>query len=229
MARRSYSQYCGVARALDLVGERWALLVVRELLFGPKRYSDLLGRLPGISTSVLAARLAELESAGVLRTRDLPPPAASTVYELTPAGRQLEEAILALGRWGGAMLGRPTPERVFHPAWALLALQASFRPERAAALRGAYELRIDGEVFTVRIERRQAELAEGPATDPRATLATDVDTFLELGLGETSPAEAAARGRARLEGDAKALGPLFEAFRFPAAEGLRKPPVSSSR
>lgn len=227
MTRRTYSQYCGLAQALDLVGERWALLVIRELLFGPKRYSDLQARLPGISTSVLASRLQELEAAGLVRARELVPPAASTVYELTSTGRRLEEAILALGRWGGATLGRPTPDRAFHPAWALLALRASFHPERAAGLGGAYELRIDGEVFTVRIERRRVEIVEGPATDARAALTTDVDTFLELGLGETSPAEAAAGGRASVEGDAGALGPLFDAFRFPAAEGLPDGPVSS--
>src|SRR5215211_5215261 len=99
---RTYGDRCGVARALDLVGERWALLVVRELLLGPKRFTDLRGGLPNLGPDVLAQRLRELEQAGVLRRRVLPPPAASRVYELTERGRELEPVILGLGRWGSA-------------------------------------------------------------------------------------------------------------------------------
>src|SRR5919205_66330 len=97
--RRSYGDRCGIARALDLVGERWALLVVRELLLGPKRFTDLRAGLPHVSPDVLAQRLRELEQAGVLRRGTLPPPAASRIYELTGRGRELEPVVLALGRW----------------------------------------------------------------------------------------------------------------------------------
>ena len=97
---RTYNQYCGLARALDLVGERWALLVVRELVLGPKRFTDLQAGLPGIGTNILSARLRELEESGVVARRTLPPPAASAVYELTPYGRELEPAVDALGRRG---------------------------------------------------------------------------------------------------------------------------------
>jgi DNA-binding HxlR family transcriptional regulator len=220
MTTRSYKQYCGLARALDLVGERWALLVVRELLFGPKRYSDLLSRLPGISTNILAARLQELEDAGVLTRKTLAPPAASTVYELTDEGRALEEPILALGRWGGKTLGPRTRDRSFLPAWGLLALRASFKPERSTGLRGTFEFRIEDEVFHVRVKGRNAALEEGGATRPDVVVETDSDTFLELGLGTLPPEAAIKDGRVKVEGDSDRLTPFFGAFRFPAAEGM---------
>src|SRR5437763_13541599 len=109
MTSRSYDQFCGVARALDLVGERWALLLVRDLLLGPKRFTDLRRGLPGIGTNVLAARLKELERAGVIARRTLPPPAASVVYELTEYGRALEGPLLALGRWGARSMRAREP------------------------------------------------------------------------------------------------------------------------
>src|SRR5438270_8716701 len=106
--KRSYDQYCAVARGLDVIGDRWTLLLVRDLLLGPKRYKDLLEGLPGIGTNLLAARLKELEAAGIVRRGVLPPPAGSSVYELTDKGQALEPAILALGRWGAQFLGVPT-------------------------------------------------------------------------------------------------------------------------
>ena len=105
MTSRTYDQFCGIARALDLVGERWALLVVRDLILGPKRFTDLRRGLAGIGTNILAARLKELERGGVVRRRTLPPPAASAVYELTDYGRALEGPLLALGRWGALSIG----------------------------------------------------------------------------------------------------------------------------
>src|ERR671936_950820 len=110
--RRSYGQFCGLARAVEVVGERWALLIVRDLLVGPKRFTDLRRGLPRIPTNVLAERLRELEYAGVVRRRLLPRPAGSVVYELTPYGQELEEAVLPLGRWGARALGEPRPDEI---------------------------------------------------------------------------------------------------------------------
>src|ERR671933_1792279 len=124
MTARSYEQFCGIARALDL-------LVVRDLLLGPKRFTDLRHGLPGIGSNVLAARLKELERAGVVQRRTLPPPAASTVYELTEYGRELEEPLLALGRWGARSLGRRQPGDALRAEWLAVALKAFFRPEAA--------------------------------------------------------------------------------------------------
>src|SRR3954471_3077580 len=123
MAKR-FDQYCPVANALSIVGERWALLVVRELLRGPRRYTDLAAGLPGIGTNVLATRLRELEAGGVVARRKLPPPAASTVYELTEYGAQLEEVIHAIARWGARSLGPPHSAEDFDHEWGLSAFPA---------------------------------------------------------------------------------------------------------
>src|SRR5919198_4121426 len=141
MSARRFGQYCGLARALELVGERWALLVVRDLLLGPKRYTDLSRGLPRIPTNVLAARLRELEEAGVVQRRLLPRPAGSVVYELTAYGQELEDIVLRLGRWGARSLGEPRPEDVLTADSLVLALRATFRPEAARGLRASYELR----------------------------------------------------------------------------------------
>src|ERR671938_1616285 len=149
---RSYEQFCGVARALDLVGERWALLVVRDLILGPKRFTDLRRGLDGMGTSVLAARLKELERGGVVARRTLPPPAASTVYELTEYGRALEGPLLALGRWGATSMGQRQDGQSLRSEWLAVALKAFFRPEAAREVRATIELRFEDGAFLARID-----------------------------------------------------------------------------
>jgi DNA-binding HxlR family transcriptional regulator len=127
MVQRSYNQYCPIAHGLDLIGERWTLLIVRDLLLGPKRFSDLRVGLPGIGTNILTDRLKGLEEAGVIRRRVLPPPAASTVYELTPYGQQLDGPIQALAQWGGQTLGLMQPDEVLSRDSILLTLRAWLR------------------------------------------------------------------------------------------------------
>jgi len=150
---RSYDQYCGIARALDLVGERWAMLVVRELVLGPKRFTDLRRGLPGIGTNVLTGRLKELESSGVVARRALPPPAASTVYELTEYGRELEEVVLAFGRWGAKSMGSRSAQQTLRSEWLAVALKAFFRPEAAEDLRATVEFRFEDGTFLAHIDR----------------------------------------------------------------------------
>ncbi len=145
-ARRAYDEGCAAAHALDLVGERWALLVVRELLFGPKRFTDLDGRLVGVSTSVLSQRLLELAGAGVLARRKLPPPAGSWVYELTDWGYKLEPIIMALGQWG-IQSPQFDCQAPVTPASMALALKGFANPARVKNLTGLVELELDGEVF----------------------------------------------------------------------------------
>ena len=130
MAKR-YDQYCPMAHALSLVGERWSLLIVRELLRGPKRYTDISGGLPGIPTNILAARLKDLEAGGIVEKKKIPPPAACTVYELTEYGAGLEEALYALARWGARSLGPPTKADDLYDDWGLNALPAVFNREEA--------------------------------------------------------------------------------------------------
>jgi DNA-binding HxlR family transcriptional regulator len=134
MSKRSYNQYCAVARALDIVGERWTLLVVRELLTGPKRFKDLLEGLPGIGTNLLAARLKDLEGYGVVHRTTLPPPAGSKVYELTELGSSLELVVAALGRWGLEFLGAPDQEDDLRPVWAVVAVRSAVKQEAARGL-----------------------------------------------------------------------------------------------
>ncbi len=151
MSKR-YDQYCPVCHALGLVGERWALLVVRELLQGPKRYTDLLEGMPGIGTNILASRLRELEAGGVVQKRKLPPPAASTVYELTEYGKQLEEPLYALARWGARTLGPPGKEDELAHDWGLNAFAALLDQEAARGVTETYVLRLPDETYSVQLE-----------------------------------------------------------------------------
>ncbi len=213
MAKR-FDQYCPIAHALSLVGERWALLIVRELLRGPKRYTDLGLGLPGIGTNVLATRLRELETAGVVRRRKLPPPAASMVYELTEYGAQLEEVLHAAARWGARSLGLPGPDDRLEPEWGVNALPALFYPERARGMTETYVNRVDENPFTVRLEDGHLAAEAGATDGADAEMAMDMPTFYVLASGEVTPAEALADGRMQLDGDAAAAARFFEIFSF---------------
>jgi DNA-binding HxlR family transcriptional regulator/putative sterol carrier protein len=212
VSRRSYRQYCAMARALDVLGERWTLLIVRELLTGPKRFKDLLEGLPGIGTNLLAGRLKELEGEGLLRRTTLPPPAGSAVYELTGRGRDLEPVLMGLARWGVDLLGEPRPGEAFKPAWAVQAMKATFRPEVARWVRETYEFRVGEDVFHVRVDDGVSEPEYGPAWEPDLILRTDPDTFLALVSGRTEASDAIEAGRLDIEGDAEALARVGEIF-----------------
>src|SRR5919202_4365947 len=183
MSKRSYKQYCAVARALDIVGERWTLLIVRELLTGPKRFKDLLEGLSGIGTNLLAARLKDLEGYGVVRRATLPPPAASKVYELTELGRSLEPVIAALGRWGLKFLDAPGEGHDLRPAWAMVAIKFTLKPEAARNLQETYEFRIDEEAFHLRVADGKVEALQGPAVEPHLVVRGDTQAFLALAAG----------------------------------------------
>jgi DNA-binding HxlR family transcriptional regulator/putative sterol carrier protein len=214
MTDRSYSQFCGVAHALDLVGERWALLVVRELLGGPRRFTDLAQGLPGIRTNILSSRLKELERAGVVQRRTLPPPAASKVYELTDYGRELEPIVLSLGRWGARTLGPPRPGWSVRPEALALMLQAFFSAEAARGLGAVYELRLGETSLSLRVADGTLSAATERVTDPDVVVTTDFETLAGFARGTLTPEEALANGRLRLEGDPE-LAPRFsEIFAF---------------
>jgi DNA-binding HxlR family transcriptional regulator len=225
MAKR-FDQYCPVANALSIVGERWALLVVRELLKGPRRYTDLAAGLPGIGTNVLATRLRELEAGGVVARRRLPPPAASTVYELTEYGAGLEEVIHAIARWGARSLGLPRREDDLDPEWGLNAFPALLYPERARGLTETYVIRVDDDAFTVRLVDGRLHVGIGATENPDLDVATDVATFFALASGGLPPREAIDQGLVRLEGDPETLERCFRVFSFaprlvPAEDGAR--------
>ena len=197
MAKR-YDQYCPVCHALGLVGERWALLVVRELLKGPKRYTDLLEGMPGVGTNILAARLKELEEGGVVRKRKLPPPAASTVYELTEYGQELEEPLYALARWGARSLPPPAPNEDFYPDWGLNAFAALLDPEAARGVTATYVVRVADDVYTVQLDDGQgSRRARREQTTRISTSQPTRRRFFALASGELDPALGSRTGACR--------------------------------
>lgn len=159
MTARDYGQYCGVTRALELVGERWALLIVRDLLVGPRRYGELAAGLPRIPSNILAARLKELQAAGVIRRA---PRSRIIVYELTPYGRELEPVVLALGTWGFKAMGEPRPDQVITPDSMTMALRTAFRPHVAADLPAtAYAARLGPADLLIRVDGPVLDVARG--------------------------------------------------------------------
>jgi DNA-binding HxlR family transcriptional regulator len=213
MAKR-LDQYCPVVHALSLVGERWALLIVRELLRGPKRYTDIEHGLHGIPSNILSSRLRDLEAGGVVQKRKLPPPAACNVYELTEYGKGLEEPVYALARWGARSLGPPKPEDELYEDWGLNALRAVFNPDEARGLTETYVIRVDGDEFTARIADGVLEPSLGAAADADLVIETDKETFFLLCAGELEPLEAVKAGGARFEGDERVLDRCFRVLTF---------------
>jgi DNA-binding HxlR family transcriptional regulator len=167
---KRYDQYCPIAHALGLVGERWALLIVRELLHGPKRYTDLAAQLPGIGTNILAARLKDLETCGVVAKRRLPPPAASQVYDLTPYGLGLKAVMRELAVWGIRSLGAPQDDDELYPGWLEGALDTVFAPVAPA---GAFEFRVGEEVASI----VDSEARAGAIEQPDVVVETDAAGF----------------------------------------------------
>jgi len=203
---RSYADPCGIARALDLIGERWALLIVRELLFGPRRFTDLRAGLAGASPNVLSQRLRELEGAGVVQRRK----AGGAQYELTDWGRELHPILLQLGRWGARSEARPAGELSVNALMA--ALEATFVPAHAAELRASYELRLGEERFTAHVEAARLTIHAGSARAPDAVIETDPATLRAVVFGDRKLADAAVS----LHGDTRAARQFFRLFARPA-------------
>jgi DNA-binding HxlR family transcriptional regulator len=214
VAARSYGQFCGIARALELVGERWALLIVRDLLVGPRRFTDLRQGLPRIPTNVLSDRLKELEQSGIVRRRVLPRPAASVVYELTGYGSQLEDVVMRFGVWGAQSLGDPRPEEIITTDSMTMALRSTFVPEAAGGLRVSYELRLGPVIIHARIENGRVTVREGPLD--HADLVIEAGPGVkDLMSGGLSPRDAIDSGAVHLTGDPALLDRFVEVFRIP--------------
>lgn len=215
MSKRSYGQFESLARALDLIGERWTLLLIRELMLGPRRYKDLLEGLPGIGTNLLAKRLQGLEAGGLVAKRQLPPPSSAIVYELTERGLQLEPALLELTRWGMESMVEPAAKDVLRPGWGVLAMRSTFNPEAAAGVQEIYEFRISDDVFQLRVKDGTLETFQGAVGEPDLVISTDVETLMAMGARLLSPMEAAAAGRAVVQGSEAAAERCVEIFGFP--------------
>jgi DNA-binding HxlR family transcriptional regulator len=212
MARtRTKLDGCGIAHASDLLGQRWALLVIRELLLGPKRFTDLRAGIPDISPNVLGQRLRELEESRIVQRRKLAPPAAVQVYELTEWGRQLEPAILSLGRWAS---GSPTfpAGAALGPDSLVLALKTTFDPGKADGLDARYELRVGDVPFRITVAEGRFDAAHGEAQHPDATITGDAGTVAEV-VFQGSPLDEALRsGALKIEGDRRLGRRLFRAL-----------------
>jgi DNA-binding HxlR family transcriptional regulator len=206
VARRSYEQVCTLALTLDVVGERWTLLIIRELMLGPRRFTDLLGGLSGVGRNLLAARLRHLEEEDLVRRTELPPPAASQVYELTEDGWALGPALAALGRWGVEHLNRPPKRYTFRPAWAMFPLSYMANTEAARGVRETYEFRIEGETFHLRVEDGAVEPRAGAVDNPDLVVTMDAKTLRELFIEGLSAVEGLTSGRIAVEGEPDVLG-----------------------
>jgi DNA-binding HxlR family transcriptional regulator len=214
---RTYGDLCGIARALDVVGERWAVLVVRELILGPKRFTDLRAGLPNVGPDVLAQRLRELEAAGVLRRRTLAPPAGSRVYELTERGRALEPVLLELGRWG-TFAPVPAGDPPLGVDSTVIALRTLFDAGEAGAVAGTYELRLGDQVFRAEVGGGELELERGEAPGARATISSDPMTLAAV-LWQGRPRTDAERaGDLWIGGDRRAAARFLALFPLPAPD-----------
>lgn len=207
MSKRSYTQFCGLAKALDMVGERWTLLVVRNLLLGPLRYSELLRGLPGITTNLLAKRLKEMEENGLVERVRLSASDAGRAYRLTDLGRGLEPAVHALGSWGWNWMGRPMPEEHRNVEWLLVALRRRYRG--GASLR--VELVIGETPYRVVLEEDRAEIGRGPVGDADLRVRGPAMVLARLFLEGLEPG-AAVPQELELDGGEDRLRRLLGAF-----------------
>jgi DNA-binding HxlR family transcriptional regulator len=207
--KRTYADRCGIARALDVVGERWALLVVRELLLGPKRFTDLRAGLPHLSPDVLSQRLRDLEAAGVILRDKLPPPAAVQVYALTERGAELEPVVLALGRWGSVAPFPPAPDARIGPDAFVIALKTLFAADGAKG-DGSYDLRLGEHRFRARLEGDRFDVERGSADAPDAVISADPGA-LAAALWHGRPLDGIA-----IEGDRRRATRFLRRFPLPA-------------
>ncbi|SFR86243.1 transcriptional regulator, HxlR family [Microbacterium sp. cf046] len=227
MAARSYGQYCGITTAVELIGERWALLILRDLMVGPRRYTDLKVGLPRIPTNILSARLKELQEGGVVRRAPLY--RTGLVYELTEYGRALEPIVLALGRWGFQQMGEPGPDDIVTADSLTMALRTAFRPDAASSLPAAdYEVHVGDVALRVRVEGDALQIAQiAPAAPPVGGRLPDGEPEVVFAAGpgirlvisgELTPAEAIDAGVVHvLAGEATLLERFADTFHIDKA------------
>lgn len=210
MPEHRYEQYCALARALDIAGERWTLLIVRELVPGPRRFTDLIDGLPGISRRLLIERLRGLERDGVIARRHLPPPAARQVYELTDDGRCLASAMAPLIGWGAGRLGELETGESFRARWAAVGMLSLANRKAAAGVRESYQYLVGDSAFYFTIDDGVIELHDGRVQDAAVVLTTDEQTFAQMASGKLTASAALASGALRLAGDRQASKRLAE-------------------
>jgi DNA-binding HxlR family transcriptional regulator len=202
--RRSYKQLCGLAAALDVIGERWTLLLVRDLGIAARRYSELLEGLPGIGEGLLAQRLRHLEAEGIAR-RTFSDDAGAVVYELTDDGRELFDALMPLTAWGIRRVAPLSDNADVRADWLAVAVRSRLNPAASIGIHEQYEMRVDGEAFTITADDGQVRVERGPSADAVVRISLDIETLLELGLGVLRLRDSREIGRTKLEGDPEAI------------------------
>ena len=207
-----YQQYCALARTLDAIGDRWSLLIVRELRAGPRRFTDLVEGLPGISRKLLTDRLRDLEGDDVIRRRELPPPVARQVYELTDDGRDLASALGPLIAWGARRIGERGPSEFFHPRWPAVAMLALADRDAATGVSETYQYVVGDIAFHLVVEDGSIELHDGHAEDAAVVVRTDADTWAEVASGSITTSAAISAGALSVEGDPRAWDRLRTIF-----------------
>ena len=213
MPEHRYQQYCALARALDVAGDRWTLLIVRELAPGPRRFTDLVDGLPGISRKLLTERLRTLERDGLLARQELPPPAARQVYALTDDGRDLAHAMAPLIAWGARRLGERKPTESFRARWPAVAMAGLADREAAKGVSETYQYLIGQSAFYFTIDDGSIALHDGRAQDPAVILTTDEETWADIASGKINFSSAAATGALTVAGEAQAAKRLRKIFR----------------
>jgi DNA-binding HxlR family transcriptional regulator/putative sterol carrier protein len=207
-----YQQYCALARALDVAGDRWTLLIVRELVPGARRFTDLLEGLPGISRNLLTERLRGLEGDGAVARRELPAPAARSVYELTADGRDLADAIVPLIRWGTGRLGERKSGESFQARWSAVGMASLADREAASGINETYQYLVGDSVFHFTVDDGSIEVHDGPAPDPAVVVTTDEKTYADIASGKIIGSSAAAVGALTVAGDPQAAKRLRKIF-----------------
>jgi DNA-binding HxlR family transcriptional regulator/putative sterol carrier protein len=212
MPDHRYHQFCALARALDVAGDRWTLLIVRELVPGPRRFTDLLDGLPGVSRNLLTERLRDLERDGIVTRNELPPPAARQVYDLTADGHDLAAAMGPLIAWGAHRMSDRAPTDRFHPRWAAVGMSVLADRGAADGVRETYQFVVDRWAFHFVIDDGNIKLRDGRADHPAVTWATDEETWSQIAAGTLTPSDAVDAGALTVQGDAKAAKRLTRIF-----------------
>jgi DNA-binding HxlR family transcriptional regulator/putative sterol carrier protein len=212
MAQHRYQQYCALARTLDVAGDRWTLLIVRELTPGPRRFTDLLDGLPGVSRNLLTERLRALDRDGIIARQELPPPAARQVYELTDDGRDLAVAMAPLIAWGARRIGDRKPGESFRARWPAVAMAGLADREAARGVSETYQYLVGNSAFHFTVNDGSVELHDGRAQDPAVTLTTDEETWADIASGTITASSAAATGALTVAGDPEAAKRLRKIF-----------------
>jgi DNA-binding HxlR family transcriptional regulator/putative sterol carrier protein len=212
MPEHRYQQYCALARALDVAGDRWTLLIVRELIPGSRRFTDLIDGLQGISRNLLTERLRDLEREGIVTRQELPPPAARQVYELTDEGRDLAAAVMPLIAWGTRRMHQRAPSDTFHPRWAAVAMSVLADRDAAKGVTETYQFVIGRTAFHFVIDDGVIHVRDGLAEDPAVTWTTDEETWADIASGKLTAPAAAATSALIINGESQAASRLRKIF-----------------